>query len=162
MREAISHESIRGFVKEVSHVSSTCCSSVDLLDSARWNIIQTLFGLLDPPRCFRARFFFFFNFLNYYWICFSRTGSSVKLPSHLWRTGLDNVPRAEFPQSVLNRHAPARPAPPLRTRPMERGGERALPNRRNGAVCLLCEFVCLINRMSTETQHGNSGEQFGL
>lgn len=45
----------------------------------------------------------------------------VKLPKHLWRSVLDNVPRANFPRSVLNGHALARPAPAAARRPMERG-----------------------------------------
>lgn len=70
-------------------------------------------------------------------IYFGRTRSSVTLPSHLWRTGLDNVPRDEFPQSVLNsthRHGP----PPRSARGQWRGGERSVWNGRN-YTALLCE-----------------------
>lgn len=45
----------------------------------------------------------------------------MKLPKHLWRSVLDNVPRANFPRSVLNGHALAWPAPAAARWPIERG-----------------------------------------
>lgn len=48
--------------------------------------------------------------LRYLFLAEPRT-KCWNFPSHLWRTGLDNVPRAEFPQSVLNSTHRQGPAP---------------------------------------------------
>lgn len=133
------------FIKEVAqtHVSSTCCSFADRSDSACWNIIQMLLASVILRVVFRALV-----------IYFGRTRSSVKLPSHLQRTGLGNVPRDEFPQSVLNSTHRAGP-PPLRAWPMARGRGHSV---KQAQLYCLCKFVCLIN--VNRTQCGSNGEQF--
>lgn len=80
----------------------------------------------------------------------------VKLPSHLWRTGLGNVPRDEGPQSVLNgTHRPA----PLGS--WANGRRRGAQRERQAQLHSGLFFFLLINTADVNlTQYGSNEEQF--